>query len=537
VPGWNFAAVWQGIAGEVPEREAIVCGARRWSWREFNDRASRLASHLYREGLRPGGAVAIDLLNSAEYLETFFAALKLGCVPVNVNYRYVADQVHYVLSDAEARACVHDPAMTEVVEDAASRVADHDRPVLLAVGAPYEGALAAADPDGPWRARPPDGDDPILLYTGGTTGMPKGVIWRNDDLYVAMWELARPGSDPPDPVAAARAGKRVGTSLPACPLMHGTGLFIALSTLAGAGTVVLVDRPSLDPELVWTEVERNRVAVLTIVGDVFARPLLAALDRTPDRWDLSDLRAITSSGVSWSPDTKAGLLRHLPRVTLVDSLGASEGLMTRSTATAGSDLAPARFAVNTRVRVLDEGTGHEVEPGSDQVGVVAVRGRLPLGYHRDAEKTAQTFRVVDGVRYSIPGDYATVAADGTIQLLGRGSACINTGGEKVYPDEVEQRLREHPEVLDCLVVGVPDARYGEMVVALVQPRGGESLDAATLTGWCRGRLAGYKRPRRCFVVETLDRSAAGKADYRRLRRLAADLVAADEEVPAPPARR
>jgi acyl-CoA synthetase (AMP-forming)/AMP-acid ligase II len=526
VPGWNFAAVWQGIAGVVPDRVALVCGDRRWTWHEFDDRASRLASHLDRQGLQPGDSIAIDLFNTPEYLETFFATLKLGCAPVNVNYRYLADEVHYVLANADARACVFDPAMSEIVEDASSRLGG-GRPVLVETGAPYEAALRAAEPDGPWRSRTPDGDDPILLYTGGTTGMPKGVIWRNDDLYVALWEIGRPGTEPPDPVAAARAGKRVGTSLPACPLMHGTGLFIALSTLAGAGTVVLVDRPSLDPELVWTEVERNRVAVLTIVGDVFARPLLAALDATPDRWDLSCVRAITSSGVSWSPDTKAGLLRHLPAVTLLDSLGASEGLMTRSTATAGSDLGPARFAVDARVKVLDEDTGREVDPGTDQVGVVAVRGRIPLGYHRDAEKTAQTFRVVDGVRYSIPGDYATVAADGAIQLLGRGSACINTGGEKVYPEEVEQLLREHPGVFDCLVVGVPDDRFGEMVVALVQPEVATSVDAASLAEWCRGRLAGYKRPKRFFAVESLERSAAGKADYRRLRRLAAALVDAE----------
>jgi len=266
------------------------------------------------------------------------------------------------------------------------------------------------------------------------------------------------------------------------------------------------------------------VQVLTIVGDVFARPLLAALDAAPHRWDLSGLRAITSSGVTWSPDTKAGLLTHLPTVTLIDSLGSSEGMMARTETTSDAEIKPARFAVNDRVAVLDEDTDRPVAPGSGEVGLLGVTGRLPLGYYRDEEKSRTTFRIVDGVRYSIPGDYATVDADGTIRLLGRGSACINTGGEKVYPEEVELMLREHPDLLDCLVVGVPDARYGEIVVALVQPVDGRRLVEDDLSAWSRDRISGYKRPKRYLVVESLERSAAGKADYTRLRALAAERI-------------
>jgi fatty-acyl-CoA synthase len=289
---------------------------------------------------------------------------------------------------------------------------------------------------------------------------------------------------------------------------------------------VLVDQIGLDPDLLWSEIERNDVAVLTIVGDVFARPLLDALDATPKRWNLEALRAITSSGVTWSPEVKAGLLRHLPSVTLIDSLGASEGMMSRTASRSDSEIKPARFAVNDRVKVLDEETGAEVVPGSGAIGMVGVTGPIPLGYYKDEEKTAATFRVVDGVRYSIPGDYATVEADGTIQLLGRGSACINTGGEKVYPEEVELLLREHPGVFDCLVVGVPDERFGEQVVALVVPTTRDGADEDALAAWCRGRLSGYKRPKRFLLVDTLERSAAGKADYRKLRALAAELMAA-----------
>jgi fatty-acyl-CoA synthase len=515
--------VWSSVAAEVPDRPALICGARTVSWAAFDDRARRLASHLAAAGVGPGDKVALDMTNRPEYLETFFAALLLGAVPVNVNYRYVADEVRYVLDNSDARAVVHDPAFGEAVRTA---VTDLETPpvCVLETGAGYEQALAAATPDGPWSARPPDGDDLIFLYTGGTTGMPKGVMWRNDDLYRALWQMARPGSEPPDPAEAARAGKRAGTCLPACPLMHGTGLFIALSTLAGAGTVVLVDAIGLDPALLWSEIERTGVEVLTIVGDVFAHPLLHALDAEPDRWDLGGLRAITSSGVTWSPEVKAGLLRHLPRLTLIDSLGASEGLMSRTASKAGGDIKPARFAVNERVAVLDEETGRAVTPGTDEIGLVGVTGPIPVGYYKDDAKTAATFRTVDGVRYSIPGDYATVDADGTILLLGRGSACINTGGEKVYPEEVEGLLREHPALADCLVVGVPDERFGEMVVALAVPAAGAELDEPTLDAWCRGRLSGYKRPKRFFVVDTLERSAAGKADHRRMRTLAAELA-------------
>jgi 3-oxocholest-4-en-26-oate---CoA ligase len=524
VTEWSFAAVWRGIAEATPDREAVVCGERRFSFGQFDDRARRLAWHLAQEaGVRAGDKVAIDLLNCPEYLETFFAALKLGCVPVNVNFRYVADEVHYVVDNSDAKAVVCASAVADTVKQALKRIQKPWRPFTLQAGETYEAALAAAPPAAEWEpAHGASGDDLIFLYTGGTTGMPKGVMWRNDDLYVALWRMGRPGTEPPDPIAAVREGKRAGTCLPACPLMHGTGLFIALTTLAGGGPVVLIDEPGLDPARVWSEVERNAVEVLTIVGDVFARPLLDALDAEPDRWDLSSLRAITSSGVTWSPETKAGLLRHVPKAVLLDSLGASEGMASRQAATVDDpEIKPARFAVNDRVKVFREDTGEEVAPGSDEIGLLAVGGRIPLGYWRDPEKTAQTFRVIGGRRYALAGDYAQVDADGTIRLLGRGSACINTGGEKVYPEEVELVLRKHPSVFDCMIVGVPDDRFGEVVVALVQVTPGHHLDEAELDAWGRQRLAGYKKPRRFLFVDSLDRNAAGKANYQALRRLAA----------------
>jgi fatty-acyl-CoA synthase len=527
VSDWSFARVWQGIAAAVPDREAIVCGERRYTFGQFDERARRLAWHLAQEAeLERGDKVAIDMVNCPEYLETFYAAQKLGCVPVNVNYRYVAEEVHYIVDNSDAKAVICGADYAPTVKRAVKRIQKPWRPLMLETGDAYETALAAAPPATAWTpVHDPSGDDLIFLYTGGTTGMPKGVVWRSDDLYVALWRLGRPGTEPPDPIAGVRDGKRARTSLPACPLMHGTGLFITLSTLAGGGTVVLVDQPGLDPERVWDEVERNRVEVLTFVGDVFARPLLAALDAEPDRWDLSSLRAITSSGVTWSPDTKQGLLRHAPQVTLLDSLGASEGMASRQAATtADAEIKPARFAVNERVKVFREDTGKEVTPGSGEIGLLAVGGRIPLGYWRDPKKTVETFRVIDGRRYSIAGDYAQVDDDGTIRLLGRGSACINTGGEKVYPEEVELLLRTHPSVFDCVVVGVPDERFGEIVVAIVQVTDGHHLDEAELDSWCRKKLAGYKKPRRFLFVDSLERNAAGKASYSLLRKLAADKI-------------
>ena len=515
--GWNFAAVWDSVAQAAPDRIAVVCSDQTRTFAELEDHAARLAHRLSTAGVGAGHTVAIDLVNSCEYLETFYAALKLGAVPVNVNFRYGVEETRYLLADADARAVVTEDRFAGTVH-AAVDLLDGPSPLVLELGPAYLDALG-----GPRTTTEhiPGGDDLIFLYTGGTTGMPKGVMWRNDDLYVALWQMGRPGTEPPDPLLAVRAGKRAATTLPACPLMHGTGLFITLSTLAGGGTVVLIDEMGLDPQRIWDEVDRHQVAVLTIVGDAFARPLLDALDHSRATWSLESLRAITSSGVTWSPEVKRGLLQHLPTITLLDSLGASEGLMSRSAARAeDKEIAAARFAVNERVRVLTD-DGREVVPGSDEVGMVGVGGRIPLGYYKDPEKTAKTFRTVNGVRYSIPGDYATVDADGTIRLLGRGSATVNTGGEKVYPEEVELVIRRHAAVDDCVVVGLPDARFGEMVVAMVVTRDVVAEDA--LRAHCKNEgLAGYKTPKRVVMLDTMHRAPNGKADYQLLRAIAAE---------------
>ena len=521
---WSFARVWDAIAEVAPEREAVICGPTRCTFGELESRASGLATWMWNQGVRPDDKVAINLTNRPEYLETYYGASKLGAVPVNVNYRYKADEIRHLLEDSDAKVIVTEPAFAAETRAAAAST------IVIEIGPELEAAIANPGADDGWRKRIPSGDDLMFLYTGGTTGMPKGVMWRNDDLYVALWQMGRPGTEPPDPLKTVREGKRAATAFPACPLMHGTGLFITLSTLAGGGTVVLIDQVGLDAALIWSEVERNDVQVLTIVGDVFARPLLTALDAEPDRWDLSSLRAITSSGVTWSPEVKRGLLDHLPAVTMLDSLGASEGLMSRSAAKSGDEkISAARFAVNDRVKVVTA-EGVEVGWGTEEVGMVAVGGRIPLGYYKDPEKTAQTFRLVNGVRHSIPGDYATVDEDGTVRLLGRGSATVNTGGEKVYPEEVELTLRTNPAVFDCVVVGVPDERFGEAVVALVQVTDNCSTDEEALKAFCKSRgLANYKVPRRILFADTLRRAPNGKADYKLLREMAADLLSVTGE--------
>jgi len=521
VAAWNYAHTWSVLAQEVPERVALVCGERRLTYRDLDVRADRLARSLTAHGVTAGGAVAISLSNRPEYLETFFAALKVGAVPVNLNYHYVVDELAHVIRDCDAQAVVcHAGARSDV----AAALAQVGGPrFLLTVDDDYEDALGAAVAL-PHAAHDLTEDARLLLYTGGTTGRPKGVVWRVEDYYLQSWEAARPGTTPPDPLAAARAGKRAATLLPASPLVHATALSMATGALNGGGTVVLHDSARLDAVALWQLVARERVAVMSIVGETFARPLLRALDDAAVApLDLSSLRAIVSSGMAFSVGSKQAFLDRFAGLTIVDTLGASEALVTRAETTGVAAPTSNTFAPRDSVRVLHD-DGRDVTPGSGEEGVLAVAGRLPLGYLGDPDATARMFREVDGVRYATPGDRARVLADGRIELLGRGSSCINTGGEKVYPEEVEQVLRGHPAVLDAAVVGVPDTRWGEMVTALVELRPGAELDD-TVDAHARASLAGYKVPKRCFPVDALFRTVAGKPDYRRLRALAEELVA------------
>lgn len=528
MPDHSFARAWRTAADLAPDRTAVVCGERRVSFGEFGDQARRLAGFLADRGVAAGDKVAIELINGPEYMVGFFAAQLLGAVPVNVNYRYTGDEVAYLIDNSDAAALVfHDTFADAAATGAQARPGlvlvevARDRDDHLAGATSWHDALGA-DLVPPERA--PSGDDLIFIYTGGTTGYPKAVMWRSDDLAVALWQMARPGSEPPDVARTIARGRAAATLLPACPLMHGTGLFMALSTLAGAGTLVLLDDQRLDATRVWDAVERERVQVLTIVGDAFARPLLTELENAARLRDLTSLVAITSSGVTFSPECKQGLLAHVPGITIVDSLGASEGIMSRSEVRDPADIKPASFSRSERMVVIaDDDT--LIEPGDDRVGLLGVGGPIPLGYYKDDAKTATTFRTVAGKRYSVPGDFACVGDDGTITLLGRGSACINSGGEKIYPEEVELRLRAHDDVHDCVVVGVPDKRWGEMVIALVELAPDSDTDEAQLQAFARETLAGYKVPKRVVALASLERAPNGKADYKHLRGVAAASIA------------
>jgi fatty-acyl-CoA synthase len=354
--------------------------------------------------------------------------------------------------------------------------------------------------------------------------MPKGVMWRQEDLFLVLGGGGNPIlGDPPradlDDLESKLAGPGVRV-LPACPLMHGTGQFTCFIAMTTGGCIVTTQDRHFDPARLWDVVQQQAVNALVIVGDAFARPLLAALDARPGHWDLSSLLVISSSGVMWSHETKQGLLKHLPTVVLFDSLGSSEAVgMAASTSLAGQATDTAKFTVGDRVKVFTD-EAREVQPGSDDIGFVAIKGYLPVGYYKDDAKTARTFRTIEGERYSVPGDYATVDANGTLHLLGRGSVVINTGGEKVFPEEVEEVLKEMPAIADAVCVGLPDDRFGEVICAVVQAAPGGTIDEAAAIEHVRSRLARYKAPRRLVVVDSIGRSPAGKVDYPALRALA-----------------
>jgi 3-oxocholest-4-en-26-oate---CoA ligase len=531
MPGWNFADIWEWVADHLPDAPAQVQGDRRSTWAEMDRRADGVAATLLTAGATQQDKVAHYLYNCPEYLESMFGIYKAALVPVNTNYRYGDDELEYLWTNADAVAVVFHASLADRVERVRPRVpnvrtwlhvAEDGGPPCPEWAIPYEEAAASA----PGRTVAPwgrSGDDLYLLYTGGTTGLPKGVMWRQDDVIGSL-DAASRHPFPPEPSADALAERltRPGpVNLPAAPLMHGTGAFNAMWNLCLAGSVVTLTGRSFDVVELLDTCEHERVKSLSIVGDAFAKPMLRALDAEPGRWDVGSLRVIVSSGVMWSAETKAGLLRHNPRLIMIDSLGSSEAIaMANATTTADGSSATARFRLGPNTRVLTD-DGRDVEPGSGELGRVALRGRTPVGYYKDPEKSAATFAVIDGVRYSIPGDWAEVEADGTVKLLGRGSQCINTGGEKVYPEEVEEVLKQHPSVADAAVVGLPDERFGEAVTALVEPLPGATVDPGQLIGHVKAHLAAFKAPKQVIVVTTVGRAANGKLDYRRLKEQAA----------------
>ena len=527
--GWNLAEIWEAAAAQLPEAPFARQGDRSITWVDADRRAEGLASFLLDHGAGHQDKVAQYLYNCPEYLESFFACFKASLVPVNTNYRYTADELVYLWDNADVVAVVFHGEFVDHIEAIRDRLPDirlwlwvDDGSGACPVWAtPYEQA-ATSNPgrtEGPWGR---SGDHLFLLYTGGTTGMPKGVMWRQDDMFGALDSNNRKRMPPEQDLdaIAGRVSKPGPKGMPGAPLMHGTGLFNAISTLMVGGSVTCMEGRRFDPTELLDTVERHRINSISIVGDAFAKPILKALDAEPDRWDISSLRVIVSSGVIWSKETKDGLLRHNDRLIMVDSLGSSEAIgMATNTTRSGEGDGTAKFELGSSTRVVTE-DGRDVVPGSGEIGRVAMRGNTPIGYYKDPEKSAATFQIIDGVRYSIPGDWAEVLADGTVKLLGRGSQCINTGGEKVYPEEVEECLKLHPTVHDAAVVGVPDERFGEAINALVEPNPGQTIDPDALIDHVKAHLARYKAPKAVYEIASIGRAVNGKLDYKALKAIA-----------------
>jgi len=526
--GWNYGDLYEAVADALPaDAPALIHNGKRCNWREFDKRANNLARAFLEAGLSTGDKIAFYMRNNSAYMETLSACFKARLIHVNVNYRYVEDELWYIIDNSDSRVVVYDPEFRDRVEHLRSRLPEvrlwvelgqsGDRPDFARS---YE--ELAATGEGKRLALQRSGSDMLFLYTGGTTGMPKGVMWEQESHWLAGARGATPetGMIPPanikehaGNVARSGGGRR---SFPVCPQMHGTGLFTSIGALAQGGCVVTTDSAHFDPDEVWKIVEEHKVNAMAIVGDAFAKPMLRYLDENPDKFDITSLQTIISSGVMWSPEVKQGLLRHNSAMSLIDSFGASEAVgFGTSTTTAEGGTGVARFQLNENVKVFTEDF-REVVPGSEEAGFVAKTGGIPTGYYKDEEKTAKTFPVINGVRYSIPGDWCRVEADGTLTLLGRGSVCINTAGEKVYPEEVEEVLKTHADVFDALVVGVPHEQWGQAVTAVVQLTQGATIDQGALNIHLRQSLAGYKCPKTILVIDSLGRASNGKADYKRI---------------------
>lgn len=532
MPGWNFAEVWETVAEQVPDAPAQIQGQRRLTWRQFDERANGIARILLDAGAVEQDKVAQYLYNAPEYLESMFGIWKAGLAPVNTNYRYADDELVYLWDNADAVAVVFHGSFAPTIERIRSRVdrvrtwlwVDDDSGPCPGWATPYEEAASSTTD----RVVPPwgrDGDHLYMLYTGGTTGMPKGVMWRQDDLFrnlIGGTVDSRYLADEPDLGVTRQLVTQPGVvGLPACPLMHGTGCMTQLIVLSGGGSVVTLQGRGLDVTELLDTIETEKVNMIAIVGDAFAKPIAAALDAEPDRWDLSSLVIVTSSGVMFSEPVKQALLKHLPTTMVVDAFSSSEAVgMAQSVSSAGREAKTAKFKVSDKTRVVRE-DGTDVEPGSGEIGRVAVGGFQPIGYYKDEAKTAGTFLTIAGRRYSVPGDFAQVETDGSITLLGRGSVCINTGGEKVFPEEVEEALKTHESVRDAVAVGVPDDKFGEAITAVVEPADG-TVDEAILVAHVKSKLASYKAPKRVLIIDTIGRAPNGKVDYKRMKQYALD---------------
>jgi acyl-CoA synthetase (AMP-forming)/AMP-acid ligase II len=501
----NMADIFEHAVDAFPERVALIYGDRRVTYRELEDEANRLAHHLAARGIGLGDHVGLYARNSVEAVATLLAACKLRAVAININYRYIQNELAYHLKDADLAAIVYDNDLAAVVD----AVVPAQTP-RLAIGDSYAQVIAAAS--GVRDFGPRSADDIYIIYTGGTTGHPKGVMWRHEDIWRTLgggidfvtaerladeWAQSRTGAEGDGMVRMAPA-----------PLIHGAAMVATLAALFGGDAVVIV--PKFDPHVVWDAVQRHKVNVLSIIGDAMARPLLDALAERD--YDLSSLWSFNSTAALFSPAVRDACTVALPNVFISEAIGSTEtGFAGITFISAGAEhRGGPTVTAGPDVIVIDE-SGNPCGPG--QTGRLARGGHVPLGYYKDPAKTAEMFTEVAGKRYAVPGDLARVEEDGTITLLGRGNTCVNTGGEKVFPEEVEGALKSHPDVYDALVIGVPDERLGQRVAALIELRPGAEADLAALEAHVRTQIAGYKVPRSVWLVDAIGRTVSGKADY------------------------
>jgi 3-oxocholest-4-en-26-oate---CoA ligase len=534
----HFATVWESIADAIPDHAAITHADVTRTWAEYDNRGARVAKALTAAGLGPDSKVGLYMYNCNEYMEAHFGVFKMRGVAVNVNYRYLDEELWYLLDNSDAEAIIFHSSLAERVAKVVDRLPNLKLLIVVddGPGATVPGAQQFDDViagHAPMERITRSEDDMYMLYTGGTTGMPKGVMYAVGGLCAGFIQSGYPMIGLPAPTdatevaglvqGAVESGKQL-VSIPCAPLMHGTGCWLGwfIPMCAGAHIVTLTSR-SLDAHEVLRTIEEKKATTVTIVGDSFAKPLIRAIDEgKPDgsAYDLSSAGLFMSSGVMWTTEVKNELLERIEQAVLLDAMGSSEGSMGTQITMKGMTTETAKFtqAPDTKVFTDDD---REVTPGSDEVGMVAAGGNVPLGYFKDKEKSARTFRVINGVRYSFPGDLAMVAEDGTLILLGRGSQVINTGGEKVFPEEVEEAVKRVDGILDCLVVGIDDEKFGQAVTAVASLVPGATVNAATVIAAVKADLAGYKAPKSVVFVPAVPRAPNGKADYKAAKSLAA----------------
>ena len=531
----DFASVWEMISDIIPENDALISGNEVVSWKDYDLMSSKIATALTRAGLSANSKAGLYLNNSNEYLIGQNAIFKIGGVPINVNYRYVAEELIYLLDNSDSEAVFYHACYSSRIKEISSSLPNVKAWIEVPDGTEsnftnalkYEELLENCEP---MQRIQRDPNTIYMLYTGGTTGMPKGVMYKQGEFLVFLFRtLKAMGYDVPEDINNLeeqihnfKKDNAFIKSLVGCPLMHGTGMWLgAFLPLLLGGTAITSKNLGFDADQLWTQVEDTKTTNIVIVGDAFAKPMLTALERADENgnpYDLSSVKVIISSGVMWSEEVKNGLLKYHD-MQLMDTMGSTEGGMGSSVSSRDNPPKTAKFSINPGVIIIAD-DGEILEPGSEKIGLIGTSGLVPVGYYKDKKKSEETFREVNGIRYSFPGDYAKLEEDGTITLLGRGSNCINSAGEKIYPEEVEEALKRNDEIFDCLVVGVDDKKFGLRVVAIVSTEKDKNISEDALIESTRQFIAGYKLPKEIIFVDEVQRAPNGKANYKWAKSIA-----------------